>query len=166
MTIDCERQIFTELAATEALALTANGSLLEQSLLYAQTTAPLATTAQFPVPITGLAFALPAHTAAYGSAIVTLSLPDLYLTGPGLRGRSLGGVVYVKVDGVVAAERRISAKALSGGAGNCRKPMTIVVKIELDSTAQRVEAAWQGIRNSTITMDDFGCISAMLLKTE
>ena len=164
MTANRTRIVFAQLAVMAFLALTANASLFAQNAFYAQTTAAQSTYTSASVPITGLMLTLPASSTAYNVAIVTLNLPNLYLSGTA-SGGPLGAEVsvWVGTSAYPKAAGQISSEALTSGTSG-RKPATIVVEIPLTSTTQIVTGEWAGIRGSTIDTDTFGSLSAILVK--
>jgi hypothetical protein len=155
------KRLFAQLAIVAALALTAAGSLSAQVAdLYVSTTSAQSTSEQSFVPVEGLSFDLPAATAAHKFAIVTLNMPNLYLSGT--PSGTLGGEVGVLLSGTTqVATGQITADT-SGILEEGRKPLTIVVKISLLSGVQSVQAVWTGVRNSTINTDTFSSMSAIL----
>jgi len=166
MTINGKRMIFAQLAAVAAFALTLTGSLQAQvDTLYADSTVAQSTSSQSLVPITGLTFALPAASTSHKFAMVTLDMPNLYLSGTPANS-TLGAQVGVLIDGTtVAATGQISADAsVPAGTSSGRKPTTVVVKIPLTAGTQTIEAVWNGVRSTVVQTDTFSSLSAILTK--
>ncbi len=114
------------------------------------------------IPINGLSISLPAASQLYNTAVVTLNMPNLYVTnGCGsdsgtitLVGDSPVGVVFgianVGCDTVVAK--------------SAQKPVTVVLKVGLGTTAGTAFADWQTAPSSTINTATFASISAILVR--
>lgn len=129
--------------------------------LYASTTAAQSTTSPALVPVTGLSFNLPAQSANQNFAIVTLNMPNLFLSGTPSLG-TLGGEVGVLLSGeTYPALGQISAD-VNGALADGRKPISVVVKIPLTSEIQSLQAVWSGVRNATINTDTFASMSAIM----
>ena len=149
------------------LALTVTGSLSAYvSTLYASTTTAEATNSQTAVPITPLVFTLPvANGTDHNFAIVTLDMPNLYLSGTPTSG-ALAGEVSLVLSGVTTvASGQISADLTGSGkdgGSTGRKPMMIVVKIPLTTVTQSLQAEWNGVNGATIKSDTFASMSAIL----
>ncbi len=171
MTINRRRIAYARLALVAVLALTITGSLFAYvSTLYASTTTAESTNSQTPVPISGLSFTLPVKNGTnFNYAVITLDMPNLYLSGTPTTDTALAGEVSVLVSGTTTiAAGKISADIegpgkLSGDTG--RKPMTIVVKIPLISVTQTVQAQWNGVNGATIQSDTFASLFALLTES-
>jgi len=90
-----------------------------------------------------------------------LNMPNLFLGG-NPSGGTRAGEVFIFVDGVSVAAGQISDDS-TDPSGDGRKPLTIVVKVPLRPSTQKVEAMWNGVRSSTILTDTFASLSAILV---
>jgi hypothetical protein len=146
-------------------------AILEGNLVYAEADGAQSTNSQTAAPIAGLSFDLPAKTADYDTAIVTLDLPNLYLSNGGehavWNGEAsiLAGTATV-ASGQIGEECRLNICGSGPGSGEGRKPLTLVVKIKLLATAQTVQAQWHGLADTTINTDTFASLSAILTKED
>jgi hypothetical protein len=164
MTINMKRTIFAQLAALAVFALTLTGSLHAQnagSLVYAQTTAQLSTSSQTALPITGLSLTLPAATKAYNTALVTLDMPNLYVSGTAIGGTLAGGIGILLSGVTDIATSGISCDTLT--TGSCNRSSTIVVEVSLLDGIQSIEAVWNGANSATINTSTFASLSALLV---
>ena len=158
--------VLAQLAAVLLFASSrANSAALPNNLLYASTTATQSyTTSIGPIPISGLTLTLPAASAAYNTAIVTLNMPNLFLRAPAsattIMSAELQIVAPEALGGFVAAIGSIgcdTAKISKSGI----KPLTIVLKVPLGPATQPVEAEWATTDN-TVTTEFDASISAVL----
>jgi hypothetical protein len=160
--------ILARLAATSLFAVSAASCAdLPPNSVYAAITTPQSyRTFVGPTPIDGLSVTLPAASALYNTAIVTLSMPNLYLSAPTSTTDAMSADIEVVAPfapgGVVSAFGGIgcdSPKITTSG----MKPITIVVKVPLGTTSQFAEAEWDAM-NGTVTTQTFASISAILVK--
>jgi hypothetical protein len=162
-------QNFFSLTAMSTLALgLCLGSLQAQdvkeaavSSLFVDSTAALSTSSQAAVAVPGIIFNLPAETSSNKFAIVTLSMPNLYLNGTPTSG-SLGGQVSVVLSGVTTLATANISNDVGGMGAAGRKNVTIQVKISLLPGLQSVQAFWNGVRGATINTDTYSSMSAIL----
>lgn len=151
------------------LALCAAGSVQAQtareaagvSSLFVDSITPQSTSSQTPVDVTGLNFNLPASSTTAKFALITLTMPNLYLSGTPTTS-SLGGTVSLLLSGVnTIASAQISNDVI--GSGNSgRKAISLVVKVSLLNGVQSIQAVWSGVRGATINTDTFSSLSAVL----
>src|ERR1700677_367624 len=89
--------ISAQLAILACLALTAASPLFAAGdFLYVDTTATLSyTTFVGPTPIPGLGLTLPAAGTTFNAAVVTLNMPNLYLSEPTSRTTPMGAQIQV-----------------------------------------------------------------------
>jgi len=83
--------VLARIAFFAVLTLAVTEPLFAQHSFYAEQDGTLSISSQSFVPIAGLVFELPAETAHHKCAIITLNLPNLYLSGTPQSGFSLGG---------------------------------------------------------------------------
>jgi len=134
--------------------------------VYASTTATLTYPTDIgPIPITGLTINLPAATNAFNTAVVTLNMPNLFLTQS-----SSNRIVMTATLQIVAPFSTVGPVVALGSIGcdNANvatsgvKPITIVARIPLTSGTQMVEAEW--FSNAVLTTQDFASLSAVMVK--
>jgi hypothetical protein len=168
MTLKRRSHASLKLAAMAILAASAaHAADLPNNAVYASTTATLSyTTFVGPIPIDGLSITLPAASQAYNTAIVTLSMPNLYLSAPTSTTEAMSAEIQVVAPfspaGVVSAFGGIGCdtpKVTTSG----KKPITIVIEVPLGTTSQPAEAEWDST-NGTVTTDRFASISAVLVR--
>ncbi len=120
-----------------------------------------------PIPISGLNINLPATSAAYNAAIVTLNMPNLYLTRISGQTGPMSGLAQVVApfapEGVVYAEGQIGCDT-GGITTSGKKPLSIVLEVPLGSAGQNVEAEWFSTSGDTINTDTFASLSAILVR--
>jgi hypothetical protein len=119
-----------------------------------------------PIPIDGLSITLPPANTLFNTAIVTLSMPNLYLSAPTSGTEPMAAnfeiVAPFAPGGLVSASGGIgcdTAHVTTSG----MKPITIVLKVPLGTTSQPAEAEWSSV-NGTVTTQEFASISAILVK--
>lgn len=119
-----------------------------------------------PIPIDGLSVNLPAASGLYNAAIVTLSMPNLNLSAPSSESVQMSAqlelIAPFSPDGIIQGFGSIgcdTTRVTTSG----MKPLTIVLKVPLGTTAQPVEAEWSALDN-TVTTQDFASISAILIR--
>lgn len=160
--------ILARLAAGVLFALcAANAANLPANSEYAATTATQSySTFVGPIPINGLSLTLPQSTAAYNTAIVTLSMPNLFLSVPTSETLAMSAEISMVAPfapgGLVSAVGGIgcdSPKIVLSG----KKPITIVLSVPLGTTTQPVEAEWSSTAG-TVTTESFASISAILVR--
>jgi len=145
----------------------ANAADLAANSAYAAiTTTQSYTTFVGPTPIDGLLVNLPPASAAYNTAIVTLSMPNLYLSMPTSTTSPMSAAIQLVAPfapgGVVSAYGGIgcdNARVSTSG----KKPITIVISVPLGTAGQFAEGEWDST-NGTVTTDTFASISAMLVR--
>jgi hypothetical protein len=156
------------LAAIAVFAISAaSGADLPSNLVYvASTTAQSYSTFVGPIPIDGLSLTLPAATAEYNAAIVTLSMPNLYFTNPTSETNAMSAEISIVApfspEGVVSANGGIGCDT-THVASSGRKPITLVLKVPLGTTTQQAEAEWSAVFG-TLNTDTFASISAILVR--
>jgi len=138
------------------------------NFLYASTTDTQSyTTFIGPIPIVGLSLTLPAASRFFNTAVVTLSMPNLFLSQPTSRTTPMAATINV-----VAPFAPGGLLMASGGIGcdnnnvvvSGLKPLTIVVRVPLSNGTQPVEAEWASNGSSTVTTQTFASISAILVR--
>lgn len=123
-----------------------------------------------PIPITGLSITVPAATANFNTAVITLNMPNLFLSQPApknIMGATLQIAAPASSAGPVVAIGGIgcdNANVLTSGP----KPFTMVAKIPLSSLPLLVEAEWSSnpatTGTVTVTTQTFASLSAILVK--
>jgi hypothetical protein len=162
MTLNRARTVFTQIALVAFLALTTNSLFAQsQNLIYVETTETLSTTSQTPLPITGLSLTLPAVSTKYNAALVTLDMPNWFFNGTAVG--HLAGQLSIVVGENTVATATGSCDTLSRG-GSGAKATTLVVRVGLISNTQNVEAVWNGLHGGAVNMNQFGSLSAILVK--
>ena len=162
MTHNRKHIAFAQIALLAFLALSATGSLFaQQNVFYAHTTNTINTNSTSFVAIPGLSFTLPAASTTYNAAVVTVDMPNLYLSGISPNG-NLGGDVGISANGAIVAQGSISSDTLSSGVTG-RNPMTVVALVSLASNPRTVEAVWEGGQGDFINNDTFGSLTAILV---
>ena len=159
--------VSAQIAILACLALTAASPLCAAAnFLSAETTAPLSyTTFVGLTPIPGLSLDLPAASTAYNTAVVTLSMPNLYLNQPTSNipmSATLELVAPFAPRGLVSATGGIGCDT-SGISNSAPKPITIVVAVPLGSASQPVTAEWAGNGSSTVNTNFHASLSAVLV---
>jgi hypothetical protein len=146
-------------------------AILQGNSLYAEADGSQSTSSKTAVPIAGLSFNLPAKTAEYDTAVVTLDLPNLYLS-QGFGNGYWGGEASILVGATAVASGTIGADCPYhfcgsdplAGTGEGRKPLTVVVRVKLLAEPQTVQAVWNGSDEATINTDTFASLSGILIK--
>ncbi len=163
---------FKDLAARCAITLAL--LITAADIAFAQTAtayAELTTTQSYtefvgPIPIDGLVFGLPAASSSYNVAIVTLSMPNLVLSAPTSKTALMSALLEIVAPfspkGVLIAGGSIGCDT-PGVSVSGSKPITIVLRVPLGTTAQGVEAEWDST-NGTVTTQNFASLSAVLSK--
>ncbi len=163
-----KRYVFARLAILACLAPIAAAPLAAAgNFLYIDTTATLSyTTFVGPTPIPGLSLNLPAATTAFNTAVVTLSMPNLYLSQPTSRTDSMSADIQVVAPfspaGVISAFGGIGCDTPTVRVSG-KKPITIVIKVPLGTSSQFVEGEWDS-SNGTVNTDTFASLSAILVR--
>jgi hypothetical protein len=130
-------------------------------ILYTSSTGSFSTTSETQTFIGGnLELTLPPASAGTNNALVTLDLPNLYLSGGSTS--VPGAIVYVTINNVPVATGMISTEAPVNGQNSGRKPMTIVVSVPLTNAFQNLSAQWEAVRGATVHTDTFASLSALL----
>ncbi|MGO4885389.1 MAG: hypothetical protein ACLP59_31875 [Bryobacteraceae bacterium] len=160
--------VLIRLVFCSTVAMASAASLGAAEFYYAETTATLSYTTEVgPTPIPGLTFIVPAAGKDFNTAVITLSMPNLFLSeqtsktipmaatfqivAPFATSGPVPGIGYIGCD---------SAAVSTSGP----KPLTIVAKIPLGTTPQPVEAEWFSNGTSTVTTQYFASLSAILVK--
>jgi hypothetical protein len=155
------------LAIVASLALNEAALSAADNFLYVDTAATLSNSMYFaPVPITGLILNLPAASTAYNTAVVTLNMPNLFLSQPTSKtpmGATLQVVAPFSPAGVVSAFGGIGCDTTGIGT-SAKKPLTIVIAVPLGSFSQPVEAEWGTNGSSTVSTETFASLSAVLVR--
>jgi hypothetical protein len=136
--------------------------------VYVETRATLSQTGDTgPLPIPGLSIVLPIATAAYNTAIVTLNMPNLYLTHVSSQFPMSAEVQVMSIFspvGFLFAEGQIGCDT-KGINISSKKPLTIVLEIPLSSGGtQNVETEWFSTSGDTVSTDTFASLSAVLVR--
>jgi hypothetical protein len=167
-----ESRGFLPIVPVALLALTLMASpCVAAEFAYASTTATQSYGAFIgPVPIAGLTITLPAASASFNTAVITLNMPNLFLSQPtaaNVMAATLQIVAPASSAGPVVATGEIgcdNADILTSGP----KPFTIVAKVPLSGVLQIVEAEWfsnppaTGI--VTVTTQTFASLSAIMVR--
>jgi len=161
-------KLLARLLLCASLAIGSTASLGAAEFYYASTTATLTYSTEVgPVPITGLSFNVPAASANFNTAVITLSMPNLFLSNQTSQDTPMAATLQIVTPfastGPVAAIGYIgcdSARITTSGP----KPITMVTKIPLGSTSQIVEAEWFSNGTSSVTTQYFASLSAILVK--
>ena len=123
---------------------------------YAQTSGTLTTNSSGYTPIPGLSLALPEGVGVI--AIVILNVPNPYATGNSNPGGNFGITVNGALQPPVASFTYNEVNPPSTG----RIPTTLVVGVQLQTTAQTVNAVWSGVRGSTVHLDTPATLSVLI----
>jgi hypothetical protein len=119
-----------------------------------------------PIPISGLSFTIPAANTRFNAALVTLSLPNLFLsdnTSKTIPMAATFQIVGTGPDGTTVATGGIgcdNVNVITSGI----KPFSMTLLVPLNGEAQTVMAEWASNGTSTITTQTFASISAILVK--
>jgi hypothetical protein len=152
------------------LAMTTTTTIAQEaaagaSSLYVETTGAISSNAPALVAVPGLSLTLPPASRSAKFALITLNMPNLFLTG-GTPGQTLGSVVALSVNGTLVAVGQASGDVVVGAAGamnDGRKPVDVVVKVPLGTTSGSLTAVWGGARNTIVNSDTFASMSVLLL---
>jgi hypothetical protein len=142
--------ILSRLAAAGLFIISvARGADLPTNSAYAAITTPQSySTFVGPTPIDGLSVTLPAASALYNTAIVTLTMPNLYFSAPTSTTEAMTADIQVVAPfapgGVVSAFGGIGCDT-PGVTISGKKPITIVVKVPLGTTTQFAEGEWDAM---------------------
>jgi hypothetical protein len=163
------RNVCVQLAMMLFVVLTSTTSMcVAGDFLYASTTDTLSYRTYIgPIPITGLSLTLPAAGKYFNTAVVTLNMPNLFLSKPTSKMIPMAATLQV-----VAPFAPGGLLIVSGGIGcdnnnvlvSGLKPLTIVVKVPLSTEPQPVEAEWASDGTSIVTTQTFASLSAILVK--
>jgi hypothetical protein len=160
-------KVLARLSLALFLAIASAASLSAAEFYYAETTATLSYSTEVgPTPIPGLAFTVPAASKDFNTAVITLSMPNLFLSDQTSKTIPMAATFQIvapfassgPVPGIGNIGCDSAAVTLSGP-----KPLTIVAKIPLGTTPQPVEAEWFSNGTSTVTTQYFASISAILV---
>jgi hypothetical protein len=162
------RNVRVQLAVMLFVVLTSATSVcVAGDFLYASTTDTLSFSGFAPIPITGLSLTLPAAGKYFNTAVVTLNMPNLFLSQSTSKTIPMAATLQV-----VAPWAPGGLLIVSGGIGcdnnnalvSGLKPLTIVVKVPLITMTQPVGAEWATNGTSTVTTKTFASLSAVLVK--
>ena len=136
-------------------------------VFYAQTKATESyTTYVGPTPIGGLSFTIPAASTHFNAALVTLSMPNLFLSDN--TSKTIPMAATLQIVGTGPAGTTVE----SGGIGcdnvnvttSGIKPFSMTLLVPLNSDTQTVMAEWASNGTSTVTTQTFASLSAILVK--
>jgi len=135
---------------------------------YAQTTATQSySTFIGPIPINGLSITLPAAGKYFNTAVVTLNMPNLYLSNNTSRTIPMAATLQIVAPfapgGVMIANGGIGCDNVNVVTSGI-KPFTMVFKVPLGTSSHPVEGEWASNGTSTVTTTTFASISAILVK--
>ena len=130
--------------------------------VYAQTTETLSFSGFPLIPITGLSINLPAASERYNTAVVTLNMPNLYVTNTCTSNSAVITLVGDTPAGVVFGYANVGCDTPVAASGP--KGTTIVLKVALGTTGAAAFADWQTTGSSTINTSTFASISAILVR--
>ena len=163
------RNVTLQLAVIVLVALASAASVCGAgNFLYVSSTATSSYTTYIgPIPIADLSLTLPAANQYFNAAVVTLNMPNLFLSLPTSRTIPMAATISV-----VAPFAPGGVLIASGGIGcdnnnvhtSGLKPLTIVVKVPLTTGTQLVEAEWASNGTSTVTTHTFASLSAILVR--
>jgi hypothetical protein len=136
-------------------------------VFYAQTTTTQSyTTFVGPIPIGGLSFTIPAASARFNAALVTLSMPNLFLSDNTSKTIPMAATLQIVSTG--SAGTTIATGAIGCDNVNVTtsgtKPFSMTVLVPLNSDTQTVTAEWASNGTSTVTTETLASISAILAK--
>lgn len=120
-----------------------------------------------PIPINGLSINLPASSTHFNAAVVTLNMPNLFLSNNTSKTTPMAATLQIVApfspSGVLIASGGIGCDTVNVVTSGL-KPLTMVLKVPLGTTTQPVEAEWDSNGTSTVTTQTFASISAILVK--
>lgn len=122
---------------------------------YAQTSGALSTSSASYTPISGLTLSL--EEGVDVTAIVILNVPNPYATGNNTPGGNFGITINGQLSPVFASFTYNDQVPPSTG----RIPTTLVIGVQLLTTAQTVQAVWSGVRGSTVHLDSPATLSVL-----
>jgi hypothetical protein len=162
------KYVITQLVLTLAITLSSTSSLFAGDFLYAETTATLSYSTYIgPIPITGLSLNLPAASSNFNTAVVTLNMPNLFLSHPTSKTIPMAATFQIVApfspQGLLEASGGIGCDTTTVKVSGI-KPLTMVFKVPLGATSQLVEAEWASNGTSTVTTQTFASLSAILVK--
>jgi hypothetical protein len=161
-------QVLARLVLCSSMAIASTASLGAAEFYYASTTATLTYSTYIgPIPITGLSFIVPAASADFNTAVVTLSMPNLFLSDQTSKDIPMAAELQIVAplasSGPLAALGYIGCDS-AGVTTSGPKPITLVTRIALGATSQPVEAEWNSNGTSSVTTQYFASLSAILVK--
>ena len=118
-----------------------------------------------PIPISGLSFTIPAASSRFNAALVTLSLPNLFLsdnTGKTIPMAATFQIVGTGIDGTTVASGGIGCDNVNVTTSGI-KPFSMTLLVPLNGDTQTVMAEWASNGTSTVTTQTFASISADIL---
>lgn len=134
---------------------------------YAQTTTTQSySTFIGPIPISGLSFTIPAASSHFNAALVTLSLPNLFLsdnTSKTIPMAATFQIVGTGLDGTTVASGGIGCDNVNVTTSGI-KPFSMTLLVPLNGDTQMVMAEWASNGTSTVTTQTFASISAILVR--
>ncbi|HTQ57871.1 MAG TPA: hypothetical protein VMI94_25570 [Bryobacteraceae bacterium] len=155
-------------AALAMAALGADAPAAAAEFYYASTTATQSySTFIGPIPITGLSLTLPAASSHFNAAMVTLNMPNLFLSD------NTSTTTPMAAQLSIVAPFSPAGVLIAGGGIGCDnvnvktsglKPLTIVLLVPLGANSQPVEGEWNSNGSSTVTTSTFASLSAILVK--
>jgi len=167
MNTHCKMYFVAQIAIV-VLALTYCAPAFAGDFLYASTNATLSyTTFIGSIPITGLSLTLPPAGKLFNTAVVTLNMPNLYLSANTSSTVPMAAQISIiapfSPEGVLVANGGIGCDNVNVKTSGL-KPLTIVTRVPLGTASQPVEAEWESNGTSTVTTTTFASISAILVK--
>jgi len=124
--------------------------------LYAQTSGTLSTNSGTFTPMQSLTLTIPEGVGT--TAIIILNVPAPYAQGSDYPGGTFGITVNGAAPTVIASFTYNDQSPGSTG----RIPTTLVVGVPLVNAAQTIQAAWYGIRGSTVIIDSPATLTAIM----
>jgi hypothetical protein len=167
-TMKTNRKVRMQLILMLFAVLTSTASVCAAGdFLYVSTTDTLSySTYVGQTPIPGLSLTLPAAGKYFNTAVVTLNMPNLFLSEPTSQTIPMAATISITAPsapgGILVVNGGIgcdSTDVLRSGL----KPITIVAKVPLSATSQQVEAEWADV-GSTVTTQTYASLSAILVK--
>jgi hypothetical protein len=134
---------------------------------YAQTTTTQSYSTYIgPIPISGLSFTIPAASTRFNAALVTLSLPNLFLSDNTSKTTPMAAtfqIVGTGLDGTTVGNGGIGCDNVNVATSGI-KPFSMTLLVPLNGDTQMVMAEWASNGTSTVTTQTFASISAILVK--